>query len=193
MLLTFNVDTANMMPIAQPSIKWRATIFPSGFQMVTEPSRTSGSRITITEAGRLFGISTNTIRRRVKNGHLTPFQRHQPGGRPRYVFDINDLVRVFGEPQTQSGDTSQGSDSGMPRNVPIEENTENKEIFGQLNSFHQLEREHAALKARFEAQSRHLEDLQRLLTPRLEAPQPVGQRAAQYLGRLARAFKGENR
>ena len=182
-----------MMPIAQPSIKWRATIFPSGFQMVTEPSRTSGSRITITEAGRLFGISTNTIRRRVKNGHLTPFQRHQPGGRPRYVFDINDLVRVFGEPQTQSEDTSQGSDSGMPRNVPIEENTENKEIFGQLNSFHQLEREHAALKARFEAQSRHLEDLQRLLTPRLEAPQPVSQRAAQYLGRLTRAFKGENR
>jgi len=182
-----------MMPIAQPSIKWRATIFPSGFQMVTEPSRTSGSRITITEAGRLFGISTNTIRRRVKNGHLTPFQRHQPGGRPRYVFDVNDLVRVFGEPQIQSRDTSQRSDSDMPRNVPNEENTENKEIFDQFNSLHQLEREHAALKARFEAQSRHLEDLQRLLTPRLEAPQPVSQRAAQYLGRLTRAFKGENR
>ena len=77
--------------------------------------------------------------------------------------------------------------------VKKEENTENKEILDQLNSFHQLEREHAALKARFEAQSRHLEDLQRLLTPRLEAPQPVGQRAAQYLGRLTRAFKGENR
>ena len=187
------MDTANIVSIAQPSIKWRATILPTGFQLVTEPSRTSGSRITITEAGRLFGISTNTIRRRVKNGHLTPFQRHQPGGRPRYVFDVNDLVRVFGEPQTQSGETSHGSDSGMPRNVPIEENTENHEIFDQLNSFHQLERDLSALKARFEAQSRHLEDLQRLLTPRLEAPPAVGHRAAQYLGKLARAFKGENR
>ena len=182
-----------MVSIAQPSIKCRATILLPGFQLVTEPSRTSGSRITITEAGRLFGISTNTIRRRVKNGHLTPFQRHQPGGRPRFVFDVNDLVRVFGEPQTQSGDTSHGSDNGMPRNVPIEENNENQEIFDQLNSFHQLERDLAALKARFEAQSRHLEDLQRLLTPRLEAPQPVGHRAAQYLGKLARAFKGANR
>lgn len=192
-LLTWTVDTATMMPIDQPSIKWHATMLPSGFQLVTEPSRTSASRITITEAGRLFGISTNTIRRRVKNGHLTPFQRHQPGGRPRYVFDINDLVRVFGEPQIQSHDTFHDSDSGMSRNVPREESTENAEFFEKLNSFHQLEREHAALKAKFEAQSRHLEDLQRLLTPRLEAPQPVGHRAARYLGELARVFKGENR
>ncbi|MED5533775.1 MAG: hypothetical protein VX411_06645 [Pseudomonadota bacterium] len=61
-----------------------------------------------------------------------------------------------------------------------------------MNSFHRLEKEYDALKARFEAQSRHLEDLQRLLTPRLEAPRPIGQRAARYLGELARAFKGEN-
>ena len=182
-----------MMPTAQPGIKWRATVSSFGFQLVTDTSRQPRSRITITEAGRLFGVSTNTIRRRVKNGHLTPFQRHQPGGRPRYVFDVSDLIRVFGEPEIQSGDTSHTSDSGMPRNVPIEENTENQEIFDQLNSFHQLERDLAALKARFEAQSRHLEDLQRLLTPRLEAPQPVGHRAAQYLGKLTRAFKGENR
>jgi len=49
------------------------------------------------------------------------------------------------------------------------------------------------LKARFEAQSRHLEDLQRLLTPRLESRKPVGERAARYLGELSRAFKGEDR
>tara|TARA_Y100001934_G_C12211279_1_gene706174 strand:- start:373 stop:927 length:555 start_codon:yes stop_codon:yes gene_type:complete len=183
-----------MMPIDEPGIKWRATMLPSGLQLVTETSRTFASRITITEAGRLFRVSTNTIRRRVKNGHLTPFQRHQPGGRPRYFFDINDLVRVFGEPlnKLENPDKNHGSDSGMPRNVPNEENTENQDILERISTFHHLEREHAALKAKFEAQSRHLEDLQRLLTPRLEAPQPVGQRAARYLGELARAFKGEN-
>jgi len=159
---------------------------------VTDSSRPTSSRITITEASRLFGVSTNTIRRRVKKGHLTPFQRHQPGGRPRYLFDVSDLVRVFGEPARQNPSDSHGGDSDMPRNVPNEESIETKEIFERLNSFHRLEKEYDALKARFEAQSRHLEDLQRLLTPRLEAPRPIGQRAARYLGELARAFKGEN-
>jgi len=187
------MDTATMMPTAQPGIKWRATVSSFGFRLVTDTSRQPRSRITITEAGRLFGVSTNTIRRRVKNGHLTPFQRHQPGGRPRYVFDISDLIRVFGEPETRSGDTSHTGDSDMPRNVPQSEPTEKKEFFDQLGSFHQLERDYATLKARFEAQSRHLEDLQRLLTPRLESRKPVGERAARYLGELSRAFKGEDR
>ncbi|MBT7353976.1 MAG: hypothetical protein HN810_07665, partial [Acidiferrobacteraceae bacterium] len=57
----------------------------------------------------------------------------------------------------------------------------------------QLQQEHAALKARFEAQSRHLEDLQRLLTPRLVSPDSVGQRASRYMGELARAFRGQDR
>jgi len=187
------MDTATMMPTAQPGIKWRATVSSFGFRLVTDTSRQPRSRITITEAGRLFGVSTNTIRRRVKNGHLTPFQRPQPGGRPRYVFDISDLIRVFGEPETRSGDTSHTRDSDMPRNVPQSEHTEKKEFFDQLGSFHQLERDYATLKARFEAQSRHLEDLQRLLTPRLESRKPVGERAARYLGELSRAFKGEGR
>ncbi len=182
-----------MMPTAQPGIKWRAALSSFGFWLVTDTSRQPRSQITITEAGRLFGVSTNTIRRRVKNGHLTPFQRHQPGGRPRYVFDIADLIRVFGEPRTHSGGTSHVGDSDMPRNVPKVEPTEKKEFFEQLDLFHQLERDYAALKARFEAQSRHLEDLQRLLTPRLETRQVVGRRAARYLGELARAFKGEDR
>jgi hypothetical protein len=186
------MDTATIMPTAQSGIKCSDTDSSFGFQLVTDTSRQSRSRITITEAGRLFGVSTNTIRRRVKNGHLTPFQRHQPGGRPRYVFDISDLIRVFGEPETQSGDTSHTSDSGMPRNVPKLEPTEKKEFLDELDSFHQLERDYATLKVRFEAQSRHLEDLQRLLTPRLESRRPVGQRAARYLGELSRAFKGED-
>ena len=159
---------------------------------MTESSRPTSSRITITEASRLFGVSTNTIRRRVKNGQLTPFQRHQPGGRPRYLFDVIDLIRVFGEPNSPKQTERMSGDSDMSRNVPNEEIIETKEIFERLNSFHRLEKEYDALKARFEAQSRHLEDLQRLLTPRLEAPHPIGQRAARYLGELARAFKGEN-
>ena len=101
-----------------------------------------------------------------------------------------DLIRVFGEPNSQNQTERTGGDSDMPRNVPRRESIENQEIFEKLNSFHKLEKEYDALKARFEAQSRHLEDLQRLLTPRLEAPRPIGQRAARYLGGLARAFKG---
>ena len=158
---------------------------------MTDSSRPSSSRITITEASRLFGVSTNTIRRRVKNGHLTPFQRHQPGGRPRYLFDVSDLIRVFGEPTRDDPIERTRSDSDMPQNVPSEESIETKEVFERLNSFHRLEKEYDALKARFEAQSRHLEDLQRLLTPRLDAPRPISQRAARYLCELARAFKGE--
>jgi hypothetical protein len=103
-----------------------------------------------------------------------------------------DLIRVFGEPNSQNQTERTGGDSDMPRNVPRRESIENQEIFEKLNSFHKLEKEYDALKARFEAQSRHLEDLQRLLTPRLEAPRPIGQRAARYLGGLARAFKGGN-
>lgn len=99
---------------------------------------------------------------------------------------------MFGEPTRQDLSERPGGDSDMPRNVPTKESIETKEIFERLNSFHRLEKEYDALKARFEAQSRHLEDLQRLLTPRLEAPRPIGKRAARYLGELARAFKGEN-
>ena len=108
------------------------------------------------------------------------------------MFDVSDLIRVFGEPTRDDPIERTRSDSDMPRNVPSEESIETKEVFERLNSFHRLEKEYGALKARFEAQSRHLEDLQRLLTPRLEAPRPIGQRAARYLGELARAFKGEN-
>ena len=95
-------------------------------------------------------------------------------------------------PTRQDPSERPGGDSDMPRNVPTKEIIETKEIFERLNSFHRLEKEYDALKARFEAQSRHLEDLQRLLTPRLEAPRQIGKRAARYLGELARAFKGEN-
>jgi len=47
------------------------------------------------------------------------------------------------------------------------------------------------LKAKYEAQSKHLQDLQLLLTPRLTHSDPVGHRAARYLGEIARAFKGD--
>ena len=148
------------------------------------------SRISITEAGRLFGISTNTIRRRVKNGHLTPFQRQDPGGRPRYLFDITDLIRVFGEPAPTRSVTSTTSDADIPSHVTGQKTTEQAVFSDKLN---QLQQDHAALKARFEAQSRHLEDLQRLLTPRLVSPDSVGQRASRYVGELARAFRGQGR
>ena len=54
-----------------------------------------------------------------------------------------------------------------------------------------LSRDHDVLKAKFEAQSKHLQDLQLLLTPRLTHSDPIGHRAARYLGEIARAFKGD--
>ena len=158
--------------------------------MTLDASPRHRSRISITEAGRLFGISTNTIRRRVKKGHLTPFQRQDPGGRPRYLFDITDLIRVFGEPGPTPSVTSRTSDTDIPGHVTGQKTTEQTAPSEGLN---QLQQEHAALKARFEAQSRHLEDLQRLLTPRLVSPDSVGQRASRYVGELARAFRGQDR
>ncbi len=158
--------------------------------MTLDASPRHRSRISITEAGRLFGISTNTIRRRVKKGHLTPFQRQDPGGRPRYLFDITDLIRVFGEPGPTPSVMSRTSDIDIPRHVTGQKTAGQTAPSEGLN---QLQQEHAALKARFEAQSRHLEDLQRLLTPRLVSPDSVGQRASRYMGELARAFRGQGR
>ncbi len=161
---------------------------------MNEPKINPG-RIGITEAARAFGVSTNTIRRRVKKGHLTAFQRPQPGGRPKYVFDIADLVRVFGEPDASRHRSEMHPvthDTDMTRNVTPKENTVNKApIDDRRDEFWKLQNDYSVLKARFEAQTQHLEDLQRLLTPRLSAPEPMGQRAARYLGDLARAFKGE--
>lgn len=161
---------------------------------MNEPKINPG-RIGITEAARAFGVSTNTIRRRVKKGHLTAFQRPQPGGRPKYVFDIADLVRVFGEPDASRHPFEihpVTHDTDMTRNVTHKENTVNKApIDDRRDEFWKLQNDYSVLKARFEAQTQHLEDLQRLLTPRLSAPEPMGQRAARYLGDLARAFKGE--
>ena len=151
-------------------------------------------RISITEAARVFGISTNTIRRRVKKGQITPFQRSLHGERPRYVFDISDLVRVFGEPDSIVRDRKlapQQSDSDVPQNVPNLKETENKDIFEATASLESLRRDHDVLKAKFEAQSKHLQDLQLLLTPRLTHSDPIGHRAARYLGEIARAFKGD--
>jgi DNA-binding transcriptional MerR regulator len=161
--------------------------------MTPDASPRHRSRISITEAGRLFGISTNTIRRRVKKGHLTPFQRQDPGGRPRYLFDITDLIRVFGEPGSTRSVTSRASDTDIPSHVTGKKTTEQTVPSDKLNQLQRLQQEHAALKARFEAQSRHLEDLQRLLTPRLVSPDSVGQRASRYVGELARAFRGQGR
>jgi DNA-binding transcriptional MerR regulator len=161
--------------------------------MTPDASPRHRSRISITEAGRLFGISTNTIRRRVKKGHLTPFQRQDPGGRPRYLFDITDLIRVFGEPGSTRSVTSRASDTDIPSHVTGKKTTEQTVPSDKLNQLQRLQQEHATLKARFEAQSRHLEDLQRLLTPRLVSPDSVGQRASRYVGELARAFRGQGR
>ena len=151
-------------------------------------------RISITEAARVFGISTNTIRRRVKKGRITPFQRSLHGERPRYVFDISDLVRVFGEPDAIVRDRKmapQQGDSDVPQNVPNLKETENKDIFEATASLESLRRDHDVLKAKFEAQSKHLQDLQLLLTPRLTHSDPIGHRAARYLSEIARAFKGD--
>ena len=151
-------------------------------------------RISITEAARAFGISTNTIRRRVKKGQITPFQRSLHGERPRYVFDISDLVRVFGEPgaivRAPKLAPHQG-DSDMPRHVPNLKETDNKDVLEAAALLQSLQKEHDVLKAKYEAQSKHLQDLQLLLTPRLTHSDPVGPRAARYLGEIARAFKGD--
>jgi hypothetical protein len=85
---------------------------------------------------------------------------------------------------------SRTSDIDIPSHVTGQKTTEQPVYSDKLN---QLQQDHAALKARFEAQSRHLEDLQRLLTPRLVSPDSVGQRASRYVGELSRAFRGQNR
>ena len=160
---------------------------------MTDAPKPGSGRISITDAARTFGVSTNTIRRRVQKGHLTPFQRTQPGGRPRYVFDVTDLIRVFGEPSARASARKVERDTDIPRNVPQSKNVQKPEVFEHAEELETLKRRYEVLKASFEAQSKHLEDLQRLLTPRLAAPQPLSHRAARYLGELARAFRGENR
>ena len=141
-----------------------------------------------------FSASRQTQLEEGLKGQITPFQRSLHGERPRYVFDISDLVRVFGEPDAIVRDRKlapQQGDSDVPQNVPNLKETENKDIFEATASLESLRRDHDVLKAKFEAQSKHLQDLQLLLTPRLTHSGPIGHRAARYLGEIARAFKGD--
>ncbi|XXK28229.1 hypothetical protein ACMAZH_00035 [Arenicellales bacterium nBUS_45] len=75
--------------------------------------------------------------------------------------------------------------------MPNLKETENKDVLEAAASLESLQKEHDVLKAKYEAQSKHLQDLQLLLTPRLTHSDPVGHRAARYLGEIARAFKGD--
>ena len=79
----------------------------------------------------------------------------------------------------------------MPRQVPNLKETEIKDVLEAAASLESLRKDHDVLKAKFEAQSKHLQDLQLLLTPRLTHSDPIGHRAARYFGEIARAFKGD--
>jgi len=140
------------------------------------------SRVSITEASRQFGIATNTIRRRVRQGDLTPFSR-QHGRKTRYYFDVSDLVRVFGEP-TSEPKSPQTSDSSMNDAVAEQNRVLRSEIQGleQEKIRHQMEKEvwrekegrlqdqiHG-LQAQLAMSEKHLGDFRQLLAPQLESP-----------------------
>ena len=165
------------------------------------------SRITITEASRTFGISTNTIRRRVRKHELTPIGKPEKG-KTRYYFDVADLVRVFGEPSkggTLHGTLQSGS-SDIPRHVTpdawVQElrskvaETERqvtdfqKQIADRDSQITELQHQVRERDIKMEAQSAHLQDLRQLLAPRLETPSTVGARMARYMGDMVRSYKG---
>ncbi len=136
------------------------------------------ARLTITEASRCFGVATNTIRRRISRGELTPIQASSTTGRGRRLFDISDLIRVFGEPSGTFPKEDPASSAWKPVQIP-----------DPTDSSPQMVAENAALRARLEAQERHLEDLRQLLTPRLKDPDTLGVRAARYVAEVVRALK----
>lgn len=165
------------------------------------------NRITITEASKAFGVSTNTIRRRVRKHELTPHGKPQ-GDKIRYYFDVADLVRVFGEPDAGGtfNVTLQDSDGGIPRHVPqgvgVQElrsrltKTERQladlqsQITERDSQITELRHQVRERDIKMEAQSAHLHDLRQILAPRLETPSTVGARMARYMGDMVRSYKG---
>ena len=123
-------------------------------------------------------MATNTIRRRVSRGELTPIQASSTTGRGRRLFDVSDLVRVFGEPSGTF--QKEDSESSGWKSVQMPESRD---------STPQMAAENAALRARLEAQERHLDDLRQLLAPRLKGPDTLGVRAARYVAEVVRALK----
>jgi hypothetical protein len=140
------------------------------------------SRISITDASRQFGVATNTIRRRVRQGDLTPFSR-QHGRKTRYYFDISDLVRVFGEP-TSEPKYPQTSDSSMHDAVADQNSQLRSEIQRLEQEKMRFEMEKAVwqekearlqdqingLQAQLAMSEKHLDDFRQLLAPQLESP-----------------------
>jgi transposase-like protein len=136
------------------------------------------SEISITEASRRFGVVTNTIRKRVREGRLTP--RNRPHGKgTRMYFDVSDLVMVFGEPTVN------------PSESHNETNVQGSQVVESLRSrIHELELEVVKLRADLNVEvqrsqgkdreigllERNLRTVESVLTNRLESPQTFWER-----------------
>ena len=134
--------------------------------------------LTITEASKQFGVVTNTIRKRVREGKLTP--RNRPHGKKtRQYFDFTDLVMVFGEPNTNPGESHNGTNVRVPdvaeslRSRVRELELENIKLKADLN----LEVQRSLGKDReIGLLERNLEDMRKQQTFLLETPTTVWER-----------------
>ena len=152
------------------------------------------TRISITDASRQFGVATNTIRRRVRQGDITPFSK-QHGLKTRYYFDVADLVRIFGEPTKMNHGTEPNIVHGerqVTKPVDPIQNTI-QELRSEISTLQEknagLEKEKAVLEVKIEGLlvqatnvERHLEDLRKILAPRLEGPKSIRERVRQFIG-----------
>ena len=59
------------------------------------------SKLSITKAAEVFGVSRSTIQRRIRSGDLSCDVAGQGTVSNAKSIDISELVRVFGEPVTQ--------------------------------------------------------------------------------------------
>lgn len=83
-----------------------------------------------------------------------------------------------------------GEPSGtFPKEDPALSAWKPVQIPDPTDSTPQMVAENAALRARLEAQERHLEDLRQLLAPRLKSPDTLGVRAARYVAEVVQALK----
>ena len=136
------------------------------------------AELTITEAARQFGVVTNTIRKKVRDGAITPRSRIH-GTKTRQYFDFTDLVRVFGEPklnpdESHSVTNVQGC-SGCAR-LNEELRSIELEFTKKVAQFDVLNQEILGLKARLADKDAHLEDMRRSQTYLLETPKTVFER-----------------
>ena len=109
------------------------------------------ANLSISQAAKTFGISRSTIQRKIKSGELSLTASIRSGTTSAKTIDMSELIRVFGEPETDlrhvsmhaSRDKLMHADDASKNDLIQQLKNENSFLKQELERAHQ--REHLRL------------------------------------------------